>query len=96
MLLPSTPTEVRNILNKMKDNIAPGVDEIKSEPTKYSSSLLCPFLCHIVNRMLVIGIFPDEGEIARYAQYTKEGEKRTSRTIDQYLFYQYSQKSLSD
>lgn len=73
MLLPTTPYEVEGLINKIKNNAAAGVDDIKPRPVKYVSKQISYILSHLINRTLETGIFPNELKIARVTPIYKGG-----------------------
>lgn len=63
MLAPASSTEVAELINQLK--AAAGVDELESLPIKRVSVHISTILCHIINTMLELGIFPEQLKIAK-------------------------------
>uniref|UniRef100_A0A1E1XP74 Putative tick transposon n=1 Tax=Amblyomma sculptum TaxID=1581419 RepID=A0A1E1XP74_AMBSC len=58
MLVPTTPTEIYNIIQSLSNSVAAGVDGIKVPPIKYVANTLSLILSDIINKMLQSGEFP--------------------------------------
>lgn len=51
--------------NESKNDVATGMDDIKTPPIKQISSIISPVLSHIINQIFRTGIFPDKLKTAK-------------------------------
>lgn len=77
MLTPATPTEIEKHIKRIRNNVAAGNDDLKPLPIKYACALISDILCHIVNKMLVSGTFPNKLKIAKVTPVHKDGDEHT-------------------
>lgn len=77
MLTPATPTEIEKHIKRIRNNIAAGDDDLKPLPIKYACTLISDILCHIVNKMLESGTFPNKLKIAKVTPVHKGGDEHT-------------------
>lgn len=87
MLDPTTPFEVEKYVNKLRNNVAAGVDELKPIPIKYVSSIISHPLADIINKTLQTGVFPNELKMEKVSPFIKEEAIETSVIIGRYRFY---------
>lgn len=66
-----TRTEVKNLINQLKNNVAACADELKPLSIKHVSLHISAPLCHIINNILESGIFPDKLKIAKVSPIYK-------------------------
>ena len=71
---PTTPEEVSDIINHLKNSNSTGVDNISVKLIKACGSILFQILSHINNHSLVSGIFPDALKIAEVVPVFKNGD----------------------
>lgn len=72
-LEPTNDTEVRDLIGKINNNAAAGVDGFLSSVIKYVAVEISEVLAHIINLCLSTGVFPDELKIARVTPIYKGG-----------------------
>lgn len=72
-LCPVTPSEVHSSIIKLRDNVATGADELGAVPLKHVADLILEPLAHIINCIIVSGIFPSELKLARVCPVQKGG-----------------------
>lgn len=73
-LRPTDSIEIANLINKLKNNVTPGVDELGSNEIKLISPLICEALSYIINLTLTTGVFPKQLKIAKVTAVYKGGD----------------------
>lgn len=73
--MPTTTHKIVSFINKVKNHVSPGHDDILAVPLKHVSSLICDVLCYIANRMLESGVYPNQLKIAPICPVYKSGGK---------------------
>lgn len=74
MLDATTSDEINRIISSLKNDVSAGVDDIKTLPLKHVSSIISPVLSHIINSMLLTGVFPDDLKVAKVIPVHKGGD----------------------
>ena len=72
---PVTQREICNIVMRLGNNKAPGIDECSPKIVKLVIELISEPLCHIFNLSLASGTFPDKMKTARISPIFKTGDK---------------------
>jgi hypothetical protein len=73
-LKPATPTEVGNIISKLK-NGAPGWDEYPADLIKDNKEFMSDILTHLINLSITKGVFPSELKIGNIVPIFKAGNE---------------------
>lgn len=74
-LHPTTPQEVINITNKLKNKNSSGIDQIPTSIVKYCIFYIAHPLTNIINACIEEGIFPETLKIAKIIPIYKKGDK---------------------
>ena len=69
-----SPTEIQSTIDKLKDSLSSGPDELHSKFILISSSILVPALEIIFNMSLQSGIYPNKLKIAKVMPIFKKGD----------------------
>ena len=69
------PAEILDIINEFSHKKATGPDTILIRALKENKLVLVPILAHLVNLVIVSGIFPNCMKIARVKPLFKKGDK---------------------
>ena len=72
---PMTLPELENIIFKLRDHKATGLDGISSEILKCSFPVICLMLLQLCNESMEMGVFPDCLKISRVIPLHKKGPK---------------------
>ena len=72
--LPTTPHEVSDTINYLKNSNSTGVDNISVKLIKSCSSLISSILSNINNHSLTSGIFPNALKMAKVVPVFKNGD----------------------
>jgi hypothetical protein len=70
-----TPKEVEQIATKMKNNKAPGIDNIINEQLKYGGKYLYKFLADFFNKIIKENKIPKKWKLSKIILVFKKGEK---------------------
>ena len=76
-LKPTTPEEILDITNKLKQSNSCGFDNISSRLLKAIIDDIAPILSHIFNRSLATGKVPSQLKIAKVTPIFKSGDNKT-------------------
>lgn len=71
----TTPVEIYNIINSLKDTAAVGADQVPTKLLKYCAEEICEPLSQIVNMCFRLGIFPDDLKRTVIKPLHKKGDK---------------------
>lgn len=72
---PSSSQEIVILINKLKNDVSAGHDDIKSVPIKRVAPLISDVLSYLVNLMFTTGVFPDDLKIAKVCPIYKSGNR---------------------
>ncbi|KAG7313027.1 hypothetical protein JYU34_000107 [Plutella xylostella] len=75
VLLDTSVTEVYNILMNLKNDCAPGWDNVSTQFLKFSKDEVIPVICHLINVCLTKGIFPTNLKQSIITPVFKGGDK---------------------
>jgi hypothetical protein len=73
--IPTTETEIKNIIHSLKAKNSSGYDGITSKILKVCASLISYPLTHICNHSLLTGIFPNRLKVSIVRPLYKKGDK---------------------
>lgn len=73
-LLPATEGEVQNVIRSIKNTKSEGWDEVPVVILKENAEVLSTVLCHLINRTMQEGMFPDLLKIANVQPVFKKGD----------------------
>lgn len=71
------PSQIKNIIRKLKKRKAPGPDDIPNEALINLPDNAIQFLTNIINTMLRIGYFPEQWKLAKVLMLPKPGKDHT-------------------
>jgi hypothetical protein len=91
-LCPVTEDEIEPVTKILKGKPSAGYDEIPEYVVKQCIKYIKKPLVHIYNASLGSGTFPDRLKIENVIPLHKKVASMMPKTIDLYLFYQYSLK----
>lgn len=74
-LLPTDQHEVKNIIESLPSNKAPGLDSLRNETVKYICDEIKQPLAHIINKCMADGVCPPEFKTALVVPMFKSGNK---------------------
>lgn len=77
-LKPTSPSEVRDIINGLKNTNAVGVDGISTKALKYAGEVIAEPLACLINKCFQQGYFPSIFKIAIVLPIYKKGDKQDS------------------
>ena len=90
-----TENNIKRIIRKNDPKKAYGHDMISIHLLKMSGDAIIEPLFKVFKNCLKCGIFPDDWKKGNIAPIFKKGDKQTSKTIAQYLFFQTVVKFLN-
>src|SRR3978361_247822 len=73
-LEPVNSLEIRSIVLRLKNNLAPGLDGITTDDLKAMLDILLPVLVTLINKSLECGVFPEELKETSVIQVHKKGD----------------------
>ena len=74
MLLPTDTTEVKGIINDLKQDASPGLDGIPASMVKFAVEYIAKPLSYLINNSFQTGEFPDKLKHAKVIPIFKAGD----------------------
>jgi hypothetical protein len=82
-IIPTTETEIKNIIHSLKSKNSSGYDEITSKTVKACSALISQPLAHISNHSLYTSIFPNRLKMSVVRPLYMKGDKTSTTNYRQ-------------
>ncbi|KAL3287607.1 hypothetical protein HHI36_002077, partial [Cryptolaemus montrouzieri] len=67
--------EIEGVLSELKENAAPGHDQITVRDIENIKESIVPNLTKLVNKVLISGIFPQEQKVSKFSPIYKSDRK---------------------